>query len=100
MTKVTMKQQLPETNSALKALDVIVGEWEIEVSVPFGQPAIVHEHASFNWLEGGVFLVMHSDIERTDFPSFIAVIGHDDLAKTYCSSTSTRGAFQGHTRRV
>jgi hypothetical protein len=35
-------------------------------------------------LEGGVFLVMHSDIESIDFPSVIAVIGHDDLAKTYC----------------
>ena len=93
-----MKQQLPETNSALKALDVIVGEWEIEVSVPFGQPDIVHGHASFNLLEGGVFLFMHSDLERTDFPSVIAVIGRDGSAETYCSSTATRGVFQGHTR--
>lgn len=82
--KATMKQQLPKLNSALKALDMMVGEWEIEVSFPFGQPAIIHGRASFNWLEGGAFLVMHSDIERTYFPSVITVIGRDDSAETYC----------------
>ncbi len=74
-TKAQAQKRPSKPNPALKRLDALVGEWDIEVSLPLDQFTIVHGRTSFDWLEGGAFLVMHSDVKRTDFPSVIAVIG-------------------------
>ena len=37
-----------------------------------------HGRTSFEWIEGGAFLIMHSQIEEPEIPSGIAVFGTDD----------------------
>lgn len=49
-----------------------------------GDPsAAVRGQSSFGWLEGGAFLIQHSEIASPDWPRSTAVIGPDDEAGTY-----------------
>ena len=73
----------PKSSPTLTRLGALVGEWDIEISFPRNQSAIVRGHASFEWLEDGAFLLMHSDAENPETPRAVAVIGFDDSARTY-----------------
>jgi hypothetical protein len=75
-----------QRNSALERLAIFVGEWNLEItSMSFhtDPSAVEHGRTSFDWLEGGAFLIQHSEISATDFPRSTAVIGPDDEAETY-----------------
>jgi hypothetical protein len=80
-------EPLPKTNSALQRLSFLTGEWDVESSSMSFHPdpsAVAHGRASFEWLEGGAFLVEHSEPDSPDFPRSISLIGPDDAAGTYC----------------
>ncbi len=75
-----------KSNPALEALSPFLGEWEIEItnmsfnSDPF---AAVQGRSTFDWLDGGAFLIQHSEISASDFPQSTGVIGADDEVATY-----------------
>ncbi len=71
----------PDTSGALKGLGVLVGEWE--TSVP-GVDA--RGRTTFDWLEGGGFLIERSSVDRPEFPNAICVIG----------ATGADGGLQQH----
>jgi hypothetical protein len=81
-------QQTPfKSNPALDQLALLLGEWNIEItSVPsYEDPsAVIRGHSSFAWLEGGAFLLQHSEIPSSDFPRSTAVMGPDEAAAAYC----------------
>ena len=81
MTKKA-KHEAAIPNPALKPLNVLVGEWDTVGTHP-SLPDTLHGHTSFEWLEGGAFLMMYSEIEEPGVPSGIAIIGGDDDAETY-----------------
>jgi hypothetical protein len=75
-----------QSNSALEQLALFLGAWDTEISsMSFHEDpsAVVRGHSSFAWLEDGAFLVQHSEIPNSDFPTSIAVMGPDDEAGTY-----------------
>jgi hypothetical protein len=75
-----------QSNVALDQLATLIGEWNIEItSMSFrADPSAVERgHSSFAWLEGGAFLVQHSEIPASDFPRSVAVMGADDEAASY-----------------
>jgi len=80
-------QQTPfKSNPALDQLAPFIGEWNIDItSMSFHEDpsAVVRGYSSFAWLEGGGFLIQHSEISASDFPRSIAVMGPDDAAETY-----------------
>lgn len=79
-------QQEFKRNPALERLGVFVGEWDLEItamSFHTDPSAVERGHTSFDWLEGGAFLIQHSEISATDFPRSIAIIAPDDAAETY-----------------
>ncbi len=76
--------QQPNPNPALERLDALVGEWNIEVSLPLDPPTIVRGRTSFEWLEERFFLVQRWDAAHLDFPGGIAIIGCDASTET-CS---------------
>jgi hypothetical protein len=80
-------QQTPfKSNLALEQLAPFIGEWSIEItSMSFraDPSAMVRGYSSSAWLEGGAFLIQHSEISASDFPRSIAIIGPDDEAETY-----------------
>ena len=79
--------QIPfKSNPALDQLSPLLGEWTIEitsVSSYADQTALVRGHSSFAWLEGGAFLMQHTEISASEFPRSTAVMGPDDELGTY-----------------
>jgi hypothetical protein len=75
--------QDPIPNPALKDLEMLVGQWSLEIDFPSDPPTTVRGHVSFDWLEGGAFLVMRSGVEWEGPSGSVAVIGRDDAAETY-----------------
>ena len=65
-------------NKALEPLGVLVGEWSTTGTHPQIPNKTFHGRTSFAWIEGGAFLVMHSQIDEPEIPSAIAVFGTDD----------------------
>jgi len=65
-------------NPALKQLEVLIGDWEIEVPQFPGQRG----RATFEWLEDGAYLCVHSDAPDPA-PSATLVIGRDESSEVY-----------------
>jgi len=65
-------------NPALKAFSVLVGEWQTVGAHPYLPDTTLHGRTSFNWIEGGAFLVMRSEIAEEKIPAGIAIFGSDD----------------------
>src|SRR5438034_9356528 len=70
-------------NPALEPFAVLVGKWKTVGTHPLVPGTTFHGHTSFDWLEGGAFLVMHSEIDEPEIPSGIAIFGSDDAAGEY-----------------
>jgi hypothetical protein len=70
-------------NPALSFFSVLVGEWKTIGTHPYVPGTIFHGHTSFNWIEGGAFLIMHSEIDEPEIPGGIAIFGSDDASKEY-----------------
>lgn len=80
------QQTFFKSNLAIDQLAAFLGEWDTEISAMSMDPdpsAVVRGHSSFSWLEGGAFLLQHSEIPNSDFPTSTAVIGPDEEAGTY-----------------
>lgn len=81
-----VKQQLPKPNPALKSLEVLVGDWEMELSNASFLPSpsdTVKGHVTFDWLENGGFLVMRQGDKPPSPPAASWVIGRDGSAENY-----------------
>jgi hypothetical protein len=65
-------------NPALSPLAALVGTWNTTGTHPLVPGKTFHGRTSFVWIEGGAFLMMHSEIDEPEIPSGIAVFGTDD----------------------
>jgi hypothetical protein len=65
-------------NAALSPLSLLVGTWNTTGTHPLVPGTTFHGRTSFTWIEGGAFLMMHSQIDEPEIPSGIAVFGTDD----------------------
>jgi len=72
------KHEAAIPNPALKPLSVLVGEWATLGSHPGLPDTPLHGHTTFEWMEGGAFLMMHSEIDEPGITSAIAIFGSDD----------------------
>jgi hypothetical protein len=70
-------------NSALKSFEPLVGKWQTTGSHPYFPGIELHGYTSFEWIEGGAFLMMRSEVDHPKFPDGIAIFGSDDAAGTY-----------------
>jgi hypothetical protein len=81
-----------ERHPALGRLEALVGEWELQAFMG-GQPVPGRGRTTFEWLEGGAFLVQHADVEYGDGapPEWVAnspfpvttIIGLDDATEQF-----------------
>ncbi len=78
-TKLGTKASIP--NPALEPFEVLVGEWQTTGSHPYLPGVTLHGRASVDWLEGGAFLIMRSEIDEPHVPQGIEIFGSDDAAK-------------------
>jgi hypothetical protein len=59
----------------LAHLDALVGGWETQATHRLSPGTIVRGSATFEWLEGGHFLIWRARNEHLDFPDSIAIFG-------------------------
>jgi hypothetical protein len=65
----------------LSKLELLIGEWKLDV------PGVEAEaRNTFEWLEGGGFVIQRSTIDRPEFPNGVMVIG----------ATGPAGGLQQH----
>lgn len=64
-------------NPALAPLAPLVGRWKTVGTHPMVPGKAFHGSTSFRWMEGGAFLVMHSQIDEPEIPSAVAIFGSD-----------------------
>lgn len=74
---------MQEAKSALKRLEILHGNWNIQILMPTDPPLTVQARASFEWLLGNFFLVYRSEADNPDFPKGESIIGCDDALGTY-----------------
>jgi hypothetical protein len=75
----------PTAESALKALEILVGEWSQTATPPGGEPWPGEARVSFEWLEGsdGRLLIERSTVEMPEAPDGVCVIGCDAASGAY-----------------
>jgi len=74
----SMNNEAAKPNPALQPLGVLVGNWKTVGTHPLVPGKTFHGRTSFAWIEGGAFLIMHSQIDEPEIPSGIAIFGTDD----------------------
>jgi hypothetical protein len=82
--------------SALQSFDVLIGTWQTEATHP-QMDAVVPGEITYEWLEGGKFLIQRSRNEHELFPDAISVIGAsadgDGLVMEYFDSRGVRRTY-------
>ena len=73
-----MTNEAAKPNAALQPLSVLIGTWNTVGTHPLVPGTTFHGRTSFEWIEGGAFLIMHSEIDEPQIPSGIAIFGTDD----------------------
>ena len=67
----------PHAESALRALEVLVGEWILEAKSPDGQLWPGEGRATFEWHPSRAHLVQRTVIDAPDAPGTTSIIGCD-----------------------
>ena len=87
---------MTERHPSLAAFDVMIGTWATEATHPLFD-AVVPGSVTFEWLEGGHFLVQRSHNDHESFPDAISVIGApeagDGLVMEYFDSRGVRRTY-------
>ena len=65
-------------NPRLAGFTPFIGMWATVGHHPMVPGVTFHGRSTFEWHEGGAFVVMRSEINEPDIPSGIAIFGNDD----------------------
>ena len=66
------------TNRALSPLDGTIGTWNLTGSHPYMPGRTLRGRVTFERIEGGAFIRMHSKMEEPEIPEGFALFGTDD----------------------
>jgi hypothetical protein len=87
---------MDERDPALEAFDALIGTWATAATHPLVD-AVVPGTVTFEWLEGGQFLLQRSRNDHELFPDAICVIGApetgDGLVMEYFDSRGVRRTY-------
>src|SRR3954467_5948518 len=79
-TPIGIEAQRP--NPALEPPGAIGRQWRTTGTHPLMPGVTFHGRTSFEWHEGGAFVLMRSEIDEPEIPSAVAVVGSDDAGGT------------------
>ena len=87
-----------DPRTKLKPFEVLIGAWTIEMTHPMLEDTVVHGRATYEWLEGGRFLIQRAVNEHPDFPDSLAVNGvmegESDLSMQYFDSRGVHRVYE------
>jgi hypothetical protein len=87
---------MTERDPAVAPFEALIGTWDTEARHPLFD-AVVRGSTTFEWLEGGHFVVQRSHNDHESFPDAISVIGApetgDGLVMEYFDSRGVRRTY-------
>jgi len=87
---------MTDRDPALAGLDVLIGTWDTTATHP-AFDGVVPGSTTFEWLEGGHFLVIRSRAEHEQFPDAIWVVGPpeagEEILAEYFDSRGVRRSY-------
>jgi hypothetical protein len=87
---------MTERDTALEQFDALIGTWDTEATHP-AVDAVVPGTVTYEWLEGGHFIVERSHNDHALFPDAISIIGApeegDGLVMEYFDSRGVRRTY-------
>lgn len=66
------------TNPRIEPFSPFIGVWRTMGSHPQMPGQVLEGRTSFDWHEGGAFVIMHSTIRQPEVPAAVAIFGSDD----------------------
>jgi hypothetical protein len=91
-----VRQDMTDRDPALQPFDALIGTWATEATHPKFDGAVPGS-TTFEWLEGGHFLVQRSRNDHELFPDGISIIGApeagDGLVMEYFDSRGVRRTY-------
>jgi hypothetical protein len=86
-----------DSRSKLEPLEALIGEWTAEMTHPAFEGTVVRGRITYEWLEGGRFLLQRAVNEHPDFPDSLSVIGvmegDSDLSMQYFDSRGVHRVY-------
>ena len=86
-----------DPRAKLEPFQALIGEWTIEMTHPMVEDTVVRGRATYEWLEGGRFLIQRAVNEHPDFPDSLCVIGvmegENDLSMQYFDSRGVHRVY-------
>ena len=86
-----------DPRAKLEPFQALIGEWTIEMTHPMLEDTVVRGRATYEWLEGGRFLIQHAANEHPDVPDSLSVIGvmegDSDLSMHYFDSRGVHRVY-------
>lgn len=72
-----------KSNPMLRSFEPLIGTWLTTGEHPYIPNVKLSGKTSFEWIEGGAFVMMRTEIKHPKIPDGIAIFGSDDSARTY-----------------
>jgi len=86
-----------DPRSKLEPFEALIGEWTMELTHPAVEGTVIRGTTTFEWLEGGRFLIQRALNEHPDFPDALFVIGvmegESDLSMQYFDSRGVHRVY-------
>ena len=86
-----------DPRAKLEPFEALIGEWTVEMTHPAFGGMVVHGSTTFEWLEGGRFLLQRAVNEHPDFPDSLSVVGvmegESDLSMQYFDSRGVHRSY-------
>ena len=83
--------------SSLEPFRALIGEWTIEATHPSVEDTVVRGRTTYEWLEGGRFVIQRAANDHPDFPDSLCVIGvmegDEDLSMQYFDSRGVHRVY-------
>jgi hypothetical protein len=73
----------PTAETALRALEPLVGEWSLEARPPGREPWPGSGRAMFEWHDSGAHLIERSTVDLPEAPDGVSIMGCDAANGTY-----------------
>jgi hypothetical protein len=86
-----------DLRAKLEPFEALIGGWTVELTHPAFEGTVIRGRTSYEWLEGGRFLLQRAQNEHPDFPDSLSVIGvmegDSDLSMQYFDSRGVHRVY-------
>ena len=87
-----------DLKAKLEPFQALIGEWALEMTHPMLPDKVVRGRSTYEWLEGGRFLLQRAVNEHPDFPDSLCVIGvmegEGELSMQYFDSRGVHRVYE------